>query len=84
MTMPLLEALTKRMRRNPYQQRELMLLRLRRDPFCTYVNGNIKFVLKQKQSTSVNTLDCEGKVEGQGKGRLTQLNPDESNIFLLF
>lgn len=61
------------MRRNPYQQRELMLLRLRRDPFCTHVTGNIKFVLKQKQSTNVNTLDCEGKVEGQGKVKINKI-----------
>ena len=61
------------MRRNPYQQRELMLLHLRRDPFCTRVTGNIKFVLKQKQSTSVNTLDCEGKAEGQGKVKVNKI-----------
>ena len=50
-----------------------MLLDLRRDPFCTHVTGNIKFVLKQKQSTSVNTLDCEGKAEGQGKVKVNKI-----------
>ena len=33
----------------------------------------IKFVLKQKQSTSVNTLDCEGKAEGQGKVKVNKI-----------
>ena len=50
-----------------------MLLHLRREPFCTHVTGNIKFVLKQKQSTSVNTLDCEGKAEGQSKVKVNKI-----------
>ena len=50
-----------------------MLLHLRRDPFCTHVTSNTKFVLKQKQSTSVNTLDCEGKAEGQGKVKVNKI-----------
>ena len=46
---------TKRMRRDQCQQIELMLLHLRRGPLCTHVTGNIKFVLKQKYSTSIKT-----------------------------
>lgn len=55
MTMPILEG-AMRMRRDKCQQMELIFLSLRRGPFGTHVIGNIKFVFKQKYSTSIKTF----------------------------